>query len=64
MWGEGKVLLELHKHHKDDEKLYLSETHRHALELEEIFRAEKEDSDHHSDSSWDVSTRREEAKEQ
>ena len=56
-----KVLLELHKHHKDDEKKYLSETNKHALELEEIFRAEKEDSDHGSDSSWDVSSRREEA---
>ncbi len=58
-----KVLRELHKHHKDDEKLYLSETNKHAMELEEIFRAEKEDSGHHFDSSWDVSSRREEAKE-
>jgi len=58
-----KVLRELHKHHKDDEKLYLSETHRHAEELEELFRAEKEDSGHHLDSSWDVSSRREEARE-
>ena len=58
-----KVLLELHKHHKDDEKLYLSETNRHALELEEIFRAEKEDRGHDLDSSWDVSTRRKEAEE-
>jgi len=58
-----KVLRELHKHHKDDEKLYLSETHRHAMDLEEIFRAEKEDSVHYSDSSWDVSSRREEARE-
>jgi len=56
-----KVLKELHKHHQDDEKLYLSETHRHAMELEEIFRAEKEDRGHHLDSSWDVSSRREEA---
>jgi len=56
-----KVLLELHKHHKDDEKLYLSETKKHALELEEIFRAEKEDRGHDIDSSWDVSSRREEA---
>ena len=58
-----KVLHELHKHHKDDEKLYLSETNRHALELEEIFRAEKEDRGHGLDSSWDVSTRRKEAEE-
>ncbi len=58
-----KVTHELHKHHKDDEKLYLSETNRHALELEEIFRAEKEDSGHGLDSSWDVSSRRKEAEE-
>ncbi len=58
-----KVLRELHKHHKDDEKLYLSETNRHAMDLEEIFRAEKEDSGHGSDSSWDVSSRRREAAE-
>ncbi len=58
-----KVLRELHKHHKDDEKLYLSETNRHAMELEEIFRAEKEDRSHGSDSSWDVSSRRKEAEE-
>jgi len=58
-----KVTHELHKHHKDDEKLYLSETNRHGLELEEIFRAEKEDSGHGLDSSWDVSSRRKEAEE-
>ncbi len=58
-----KVTHELHKHHRDDEHKYLSETKKHALELEEIFRAEKEDSDHGSDSSWDISSRREEAKE-
>ncbi len=58
-----KVLQELHKHHKDDEKLYLSETNRHAMELEEIFRAEKEDRSYGSDSSWDVSSRRKEAEE-
>jgi len=57
-----KVLHELHKHHGEDEKIYLSETKKHGQELEEIFRAEKEDSGHHLDSSWDVSSRREEAR--
>ena len=46
---------ELHQHHGEDEKLYLSETKKYTQELEEIFRAEKEDSGHHLDSSWDVS---------
>ena len=58
-----KVTHELHKHHRDDENKYLSETKKHALDLEEIFRAEKEDSGHGSDGSWDVSSRREEARE-
>jgi glutathione-regulated potassium-efflux system ancillary protein KefC len=58
-----KVTHELHKHHKDDEKLYLSETKKHALDLEKLFRVEKEDSGHGLDSSWDVSSRRKEAAE-
>jgi len=57
-----KVLYELHKHHREDEVKYLHESKRHALELEEIFRTEKEDADHLADSSWDVDSRREEAK--
>ncbi len=60
----NKVIHELHKHHREDENKYLSETKKHALELEELFRAEKEDIDHMTDGSWDVSSRREEAKEQ
>ena len=52
---------ELHQHHKEDEMLYLSETHRHARDLEELLRAEKEDTDHQKDSSWDISSRMEEA---
>jgi monovalent cation:proton antiporter-2 (CPA2) family protein len=58
-----KVLYELHKHHRDDEKRYLSETRKHALELEELFRAEKEDTGYDADGSWDVTSRREEARE-
>ena len=59
-----KVMHELHTHHRDDENKYLSETKKHAQALEELFRAEKEDVDHLTDGSWDVSSRREEAKEQ
>jgi Kef-type K+ transport system membrane component KefB len=59
----NKVIHELHKHHKKDENKYLSETKKHALELEELFRAEKEDIDHMTDGSWDVSSRRKEAAE-
>jgi monovalent cation:proton antiporter-2 (CPA2) family protein len=57
-----KVMYELHKHHREDEVKFLYESKRHALELEEIFRTEKEDADHLADSSWDVDSRREEAK--
>lgn len=59
----NKVIHELHKHHREDENKYLSETKKHALELEELFRAEKEDVDHMTDGSWDVSSRRKEAAE-
>jgi len=59
----NKVIHELHKHHKEDENKYLSETKKYALELEELFRAEKEDVDHMTDGSWDVSSRRREAAE-
>ncbi len=59
----SKVLEELHKHHKEDEKKYLSEAKKYALELEELFQAEKEDEDHMTDESWDISSRQEEAKE-
>jgi monovalent cation:proton antiporter-2 (CPA2) family protein len=59
----NKVIHELHKHHREDEKKYLSETKKHALALEELFRAENEDAGYDQDSSWDVRSRREEAKE-
>jgi monovalent cation:proton antiporter-2 (CPA2) family protein len=58
-----KVTHELHKHHRDDENKYLSETKKHALELEELFRAEKEDIGYGLDNSWDVASRRKEAEE-
>jgi len=58
-----KVLYELHKHHREDEIKYLYETKRHALELEELFRAEKEDERYDLDGSWDITSRREEARE-
>lgn len=58
----SKVLKELHQHHREDETKYLYETKKFALELEELFLAEKEDVDHMTDGSWDVASRREEAK--
>ena len=58
-----KVLYELHKHHREDEKKYLSETKKHVQELEELFRSEKEDIAYGLDSSWDVTSRREEVRE-
>ncbi|MEA3460973.1 MAG: hypothetical protein U9R49_03770, partial [Bacteroidota bacterium] len=59
----SRVDNELYKHHKEDEKLYLSEANKYALELKELFQAEKEDSDHMTDESWDISSRLEEARE-
>ena len=55
-----KVMHELYRHHGEDEKKYLSETKKYASELEELLRAENEESSHEQDCSWDVSARREE----
>ena len=55
-----KVIHELYRHHGEDEKKYLSEAKKYASELEVLLQAENEDSDHEQDSSWDVSSRREE----
>ena len=57
-----KVLYELHNQHRDEEKKYLYESNKHVQELEELFRAEKEDPIHQADHAWDVTSRREEAK--
>lgn len=55
-----KVMHELYRHHREDEKKYLSEAKKYASELEELLRAENEESTHEQDYSWDVSSRREE----
>ena len=57
------VIRELFKHHGEDEKKYLSQTKKYASDLEELFRAELEDTSHHSDHSWDVESLREEIRE-
>lgn len=57
------VIKELYQHHWDDEKKYLSEAKKHASDLEELFNAEKEESNHDIDCSWDVETLREEVRE-
>ena len=54
------VMHELYRHHREDEKKYLSEAKKYASELEELLRAENEESNHEQDFSWDVSSRREE----
>ncbi len=56
-----KVVEDLFQHYEDDEKKYLSEAKKHASQLEELLRAEKEESVHDIDCSWDVSTLREES---
>ena len=55
--------MELFQHHGEDEKKYLSQTKKYASDLEELFRAEMEDTSHQSDSSWDVESLREEIRE-
>jgi len=58
-----KVIRELYIHHGEDEKKYLSEAKKHANELEELLQTENEDASHEQDSSWDISSRREEIQE-
>jgi len=55
-----EVMHELYQHHGEDEKKYLSEAKKYAAELEELLKTENEESSHEQDSSWDVSSRREE----
>jgi voltage-gated potassium channel Kch len=56
------VIWELCRHHGEDEKRYLYEDRKRALELEEMLQAEQEDSTYIRDFSWDASSRREEAR--
>ena len=58
-----EVINDLCTHYGDDEKKYLSEAKKRANELEELLTTEKEESIHHADSSWDVTTLREEIRE-
>ena len=58
-----KVVVDLFHHYDKDEKKYLSEAKKHASELEELLRAENEDTIHDADSSWDVTTLRQEVRE-
>ncbi|MEN8156740.1 MAG: monovalent cation:proton antiporter-2 (CPA2) family protein [Bacteroidota bacterium] len=55
-----EVIWDLCKHHGEDEKKYLSETKKRALELEEMLRAEQEDSGYQDDHAWDDTLRRQE----
>jgi voltage-gated potassium channel Kch len=56
-----EVIRDLCKHHGEDEIKYLSEAKKHALEVEEILRAEQEDTSYQDDHSWDDTPRREES---
>ena len=47
----------------EDEKKYLSEAKKHVSQLEELLRTEQEETIHDADSSWDVTTLREEVRE-
>jgi len=59
-----EVIWDLCRHHGEDEKLYLNEAKKRAVELEELLRAEQEDTSYQDDHSWDDSSRREEIREQ
>jgi glutathione-regulated potassium-efflux system ancillary protein KefC len=56
-----EVIWDLCQHHGEDEKKYLSEAKKHALEVEEILRTEQEDTSYQDDHSWDDTSRREES---
>jgi len=57
----NEVIKDLCQHHGEDEKKYLSEAKKHAIEVEEILRAEQEDTSYQDDHSWDDTPRREES---
>nr|MDA3824057.1 NAD-binding protein [Bacteroidales bacterium] len=54
---------ELFQHYQEDEKKYISETHRLSTELENLLKTEQEHSIHESDTAWDNSSRIAERKE-
>lgn len=55
-----EVIWDMCQHYGEDEKKYLSEAKKHALELEELLRSEQEDPSYQADHAWDVTSRREE----
>ncbi|MCP4311323.1 MAG: potassium transporter [Bacteroidetes bacterium] len=58
---QSEVIRDLCQHHGEDEKKYLSEAKKHAIEVEGILRAEQENTSYQDDHSWDDSTQREES---
>jgi glutathione-regulated potassium-efflux system ancillary protein KefC len=58
----NKVVHDLYTHHQEDEKHYLSEAKKHAVELEELLLSENEEASYDQDCSWDVTSRRDEMK--
>jgi len=57
-----RVVKELFIHHQEDEKKYLSEAKKHAVELEELLLKENEEAAYDEDCSWDVTSRRNEVR--
>jgi glutathione-regulated potassium-efflux system ancillary protein KefC len=58
----NRVVHDLYTHHQEDEKRYLSEAKKHAVELEELLLSENEEASYDQDCSWDVTSRRDEMK--
>jgi Kef-type K+ transport system membrane component KefB/voltage-gated potassium channel Kch len=57
------VMHDMCRHYGEDEKKYLSEAKKHASDLEELLRKEEEEPVLEDDSSWDVTSLREEVRE-
>jgi len=57
------MIRDLCRHYGEDEKKYLSEARKHALEVEELLRGEQDENSYQDDHSWDETPRREEIRE-
>lgn len=60
---DQKIMDELFKLWKEDDRSYIKEAKRFSSELEKVFLAEREESIHESDMAWDSTTLREEVRE-
>lgn len=57
---EKQVIIDLYEHWKEDENRFIEESRRFSEQLSDILQAEKEYSNHESDSAWEVDSIRKE----